>query len=487
MKLVDIGPTEDGRPEYMAVITSPENMKQLEHYRQIAADLAHGRLTEAQAHAAAREGKAIVWEDGGLHASETVGSQQIMEMVYEMVSKNDPETLRFLNDDILLAVQANPDGQEMVANWYMREKDPKQRELEGMPMLYNKYIGHDDNRDFFTSNMKETTNMNKVMFIDWFPQIVYNHHQPGFNQTGGVIFMPPFRDPFNYHFDPLIPVGIEEVAAAMHARLIANGMPGSGMRTYSNYSTWWNGGLRTIGYFHNVIGLLTEIIGSPTPVEIPLIPDRQLPHGDLPMPVPPQEWHYRRSIDYDVQNNRAVLDYASRNRETLLYNMYVMAHRAIEDGSKDSWTITPKRIAALKAAAEGEGESGGIRQGAGRAVPSSLYETVLHDPKFRDPRGYIIPSDQADFLTATKFVNALIKAGVGVMRATAPFAVAGKHYPAGSYVVKTDQAYRAHVLDMFEPQDHPNDFQYAGGPPVPPYDLTGWTLAKQMGLRYHRE
>jgi hypothetical protein len=487
MKLVDIGPTEDGRPEYMAVITSPANMKQLEHYRQIAADLAHGRLTEAQAHALAREGKAIVWEDGGLHASETVGSQQIMEMVYEMVSRNDPETLRFLNDDILLAVQANPDGQEMVAKWYMREQDPTKRELEGLPMLYNKYIGHDDNRDFFISNMQETTNMNKVMFVDWFPQIVYNHHQPGFNQTGGVIFMPPFRDPFNYHFDPLIPVGIEEVASAMHARLIANGMPGSGMRTYSNYSTWWNGGLRTIGYFHNVIGLLTEIIGSPTPVEIPLIPDRQLPHGDLPMPVPPQTWHYRRSIDYDVQNNRAVLDYASRNRETLLYNMYVMAHRAVEAGSHDAWTITPKRIAALRAAAEGETENAGIRQGAGRAVPSSLYETVLHDPKFRDPRGYIIPSDQPDFLTATKFVNALIKTGVDVLRATAAFDVAGKHYPAGSYVVKTDQAYRAHVLDMFEPQDHPNDFQYPGGPPIPPYDITGWTLAMQMGVHYDRE
>ena len=137
---------------------------------------------------------------------------------------------------------------------------------------------------------------------------------------------------------------------------------------------------------------------------------------------------------------------------------------------------------ALKAAAQGEGESEGLRRGAGQAVPSSLYETVLHDPKFRDPRGYVIPSDQPDFLTATKFVNALIKTGVDVLRATAAFDVGGKHYPAGSYVVKTDQAYRAHGLDLFEPQDHPNDFQYAGGPPVPPYDITGWTLAMQMGV-----
>ncbi len=479
MTLVDVGPTAEGRHQYMAVISSPENMKKLERHKEIARRLALAQgLTDEQAHALAREGRAVVWIDGGLHASETVGSQQIMEMVYQMVSRTDPETMRFLNDDILLAVQANPDGQEMVSAWYMRETDPSKRSLLDMPRLYNKYIGHDDNRDFFISNMPETSNMNQIMFLEWFPEIVYNHHQPGFNATGGVIFMPPFRDPFNYNFDPLIPVQIEEVASVMHARLLEAGMPGAGMRSYSNYSTWWNGGLRTIGYFHNVVGLLTEIIGGPTPVQIPLIPDRQLASGDLPMPVPPQTWHYRQSIDYDVSNNRAVLDYASRNRERMLYDMYVKGKRAIDQGNKDTWTITPKRIEALKEA--------GVRAGSRGPVPSALYESVLHDPKYRNPRGYIIPSDQADFGTATKFVNALLKTGVTVMRATAAFQVAGKSYPAGSYVLKTAQAYRAHVIDMFEPQDHPQDFRYPGGPPIAPYDITGWTLAMQMGVQYDR-
>ena len=123
MKLVDIGPTEEGRRQYMAIITSPENLKKLDHYQEISARLAHAEgLTEEQAHALAREGKAVVWIDGGLHASESVGSQQLMEMVYQMVSRTDPETMRFLNDVIVLYVQANPDGQELVANWYMREK-----------------------------------------------------------------------------------------------------------------------------------------------------------------------------------------------------------------------------------------------------------------------------------------------------------------------------------------------------------------------------
>ena len=502
-KLVDIGPTEEGRHQYMMIITSPANMKKLEHYREISARLAHAEgLTDDQAHALAREGKAVVWIDGGLHASETVGSQQLMEMVYQMASRTDPETMRLLDDVIAVYVQANPDGQEIVANWYMREKDPLKRSLNGMPRLYAKYIGHDDNRDFYMSAMKETTNMNRVLFDEWFPQIMYNHHQTG--PAGAVIFMPPFRDPFNYNFDPLVPLGIELVGTAMHSRLVAEGKGGSAMRTGANYSTWWNGGLRTVTYFHNMIGILTEIIGNPTPIEIALVPDKQLPQGDWPMPIAPttgtQKWHYRQSIEYEITNNRAILDLASRYRETFLYNIYQMGRNSIQKGSRDTWTITPKRITALEEAAAkmapagGRGGRGGGRGGRGgedlpagaRAVPSELYDTVLHDPKVRDPRGFIIPSDQADFATATEFVNALLKNGITVLRATSGFSVNAKSYPAGSYVVKTAQAFRPHVMDMFEPQDHPNDFAYPGGPPKPPYDITGWTLAYQMGVKFDR-
>ncbi len=520
MKLVDIGPTAEGRRQYMAIITSPANLKNLEHYRQISARLAHAEgLTEQQAHELAREGKAVVWIDGGLHASESVGSQQLMEHVYEMVSRTDPETMRLLNDTIQLCVQANPDGQELIANWYMRGsedpnaplRDPKQRSMNSLPRLYNKYIGHDDNRDFYMSNMPETTNMNRVMFLEWFPQIVYNHHQTG--PAGAVIFMPPFRDPFNYNFDPLVPLGVEMVGTAMHSRLVAEGKGGSAMRSGANYSTWWNGGLRTVTYFHNMIGILTEIIGNPTPMTIPLVAEKQLPQGDWPMPIRPQEWHYRQSIEYEMSNNRAILDLASRYRETFLFNIWRMGMNSIEKGSRDNWTITPKRIAALEAAAAqlpaaagGRGGRGG-RGGAAaaeatgspdlppgmtmgglgaRTLPGELYNTVLHDPKLRDPRGYIIPADQPDFATATEFVNALLKTGITVDRATAPFTVNGKSYPAGSYVVKTAQAFRPHIMDMFEPQDHPNDFRYPGGPPIPPYDITGWTLAMQMGVQYDR-
>ncbi len=493
MKLVDIGPTAEGRRQYMAIISSPENIAKLDHYKEISARLAHAEgLTDAQAHALAEEGRAVVWIDGGLHASETVGSQQIIETVYELTTKTDPETMRFLHDDIALCVLDNPDGMDLVANWYMREPVPEKRVFDGyaagVPRLWHKYIGHDNNRDFYLNAMPETTNISRVLFREWYPQIMYNHHQTG--PVGTVIFMPPFRDPNNYTYDPLIPMKIQAVGTAMHERLIEEDKPGSTMRSGANYSTWYNGGLRTVTYFHNMTGLLTEIIGSPNPMPLPLVPSKQLPSNDLPFPVAPQIWHYSQSIAYEQTNNRAVLDYASREREHLLYDTYEMGRNSIERGSKDSWTITPKRITALETAAaaskEKAGDSARPSYDNTPTVPSSLYDKVLHDPAKRDARGYILPSDQPDFATATKFVNALLKSGVTIEQATSDFTVEDKHYPTGSYVVMAAQAYRPQVLDMFEPQDHPNDFPYPGGPPTRPYDATGWTLAFQMGVKFDR-
>ena len=494
MRLVRIGTTAEGRPMWMAIITSPENHKKLAHYQSVSRRLALAEdLTDAQAHALAAEGKAVVWIDGGLHASEVLGAQQLIEMAYELVGRSDPETLRFLRDDIILLVPANPDGQELVSNWYMREADTLKRTTSRLPRLYEKYAGHDNNRDSYMASLPETQAIDSILFRAWYPQVMYNHHQTG--PIGTVIFAPPFRDPFNYNFDPLVPMELDLVGAAMHSRFVAEGKPGATMRSGSNYSTWWNGGLRTTVYFHNMIGLLTEAIGNPTPMEIPLVPEKLLPKGDLPMPIPPQRWHFAQSIAYELTANRAVLDVASRYRETLLYNIYRMGRNSIERGSTDTWTVTPKRVAALQAAipqdtARPAGGDAGV--GTGGRVPTTspaelaTYTRIMRNPADRDARGYIIPSDQPDFLTATKFVNALIKTGIEVERATSAFSVDGRTYPSGSLIVKTAQAFRPHVLDMFEPQDHPNDIPYPGGPPTPPYDNAGWTLAYQMGVQFDR-
>ncbi|MCH6548184.1 MAG: peptidase, partial [Gemmatimonadetes bacterium] len=483
MVLEEIGRTAEGRPQLMAIITSPENHANLGRYQEISRRLALAEgVSEEEARGLAREGKAVVWIDGGLHATEVLGAHQLMEWVYQMVSRTDEETMRFLDDVVLLAVHANPDGMELVSNWYMRNPVLEERSTSGIPRLYQKYVGHDNNRDFYMSAQPETENMNRIAYREWFPQIIYNHHQTG--PAGTVMFAPPFRDPFNYNFDPLVPLGIAMVGAAMHSRFVAEGKPGTTMRSGASYSTWWNGGLRTTPYFHNMIGLLTETIGNPTPVEIPLIIRQQLPRNDLPYPIEPQEWHFRQSIEYSITANRAVMDYASRNRETLLYNIYRMGRNSIQRGSRDHWTVQPKMLDAVEAAAQSDPdvESENVR---GSRLPKR-YAAMLRDPALRDARGYIITSEQADFPTATKFMNVLIKNGVAVHRATRPFEVGGKRYPAESYVVKAAQAFRPFVRDMFEPQDHPNDFAYPGGPPIAPYDNTGWTLAYQMNVEFDR-
>ncbi|HEX7118165.1 MAG TPA: M14 family metallopeptidase [Longimicrobiales bacterium] len=490
MTVQSIGKTAEGRDQLMAIITSPENHANLARYQQIARRLARAEgVDEAEARRLAAEGKAVVWIDGGLHATEVLGAQQLMETVFQLVSRDDPETLRILDDVIILAVHANPDGMELVSDWYMRNPVPEERSTRGIPRLYQKYIGHDNNRDFYMSTQPETENMNRIMFREWYPQIVYNHHQTG--PTGTVLFAPPFRDPFNYNIDPLVITSLDQVGGAMHGRFVQEGKGGATMRRGANYSTWWNGGLRTVTYFHNMIGLLTETIGNPTPIEIPFVANRQLPSGDLPLPVQPQKWHFRQSIEYSVTANYAVLDYASRFRETLLFNIWRMGMNSIERGSRDHWTVWPKRIEEVRQALADETKASldadGMAVGGLMANPpddeeSRLAMSLLYRPEWRDPRGYIIPADQPDFPTATKFVEALLETGVVVHRATADFTVNGKTYPAGSFVVKTAQAFRPHVMDMFEPQDHPNDFRYPGGPPIPPYDATGWTLPYQMGI-----
>jgi hypothetical protein len=236
--------------------------------------------------------------------------------------------------------------------------------------------------------------------------------------------------------------------------------------------------------------LLTEMVGSPTPMRIPLVMQRQLPSSDLAYPIAPQEWHFRQSVDYSISLNRAILDYASRMRENLLYNIYAMGRRSIERGSTDTWTPNPKRYAEVAAKMTSAVQAGGavstqLTDEERRKAESAAW-AELRKPDLRDPRAYIIPANQRDFPTATKFINALRETGITIHRATRDFTVSGKTYPTGSFVVWTAQSFRPHVIDMFEPQVHPDVFPYPGAPPTPPYDNAGWTLALQMGVEFDR-
>ena len=478
MKLQSIGTTEEGRTQYMVIVSDPANLAKLAKYKSISQQMARAEgLTDTDAKQLANEGKAVVWIDGGLHANEVLGIHQWIETLYQILSRNDEETKRILKSTIILFVHANPDGQELQSDWYMRHTDTLKRNTANLPRLYQKYIGHDNNRDFYMTNMSESRNMSLQQYVEWMPQILYNHHQTG--PAGTVVAGPPYRDPFNYVYDPLLITGIDQLGAVMSTRLNAENKPGYTMKSGSVYSTWWNGGLRTTAYYHNIVGLLTEMIGNPTPMKIPFVPSRLIPNSGTPFPITPQKWYFKNSIDYSVSLNYAVLNYASRHKDELLMNIYTMGKNSINAGSKDYWTLSPNKVEMVNELMKAD-----QKDQRADTIALQYYEKVYKNPKLRDARGYIIPISQTT--TATNFVNILIKSGIRVEKATAHFKVGEKEYEAGSYVVKTNQAFRPHVIDMFEPQDHPNDFQYPGGPPVRPYDAAGWTPAYTMGLEFDR-
>lgn len=456
MRILDIGPTSYGQRMHMMVISSPANLASLERLRAISVALSRGRIDGKEARELAAEGRAFVWIDAGLHATEAIAGQNILELVWQMNSRTDEEVTRILDEVVLLACPVNPDGLELVANAYRATRSMT------IPVLYQRYIGHDNNRDFYVCNQLEAQNVNRVFYREWCPQIVYNHHQTAPANT--IIFTPPFRDPHNYLVDPMVVRGIEIVSAHMNQRFAAEGKPGVISRSGAPYSGWWNGGLRSTNYFHNIIGILTESFGrpEPTPIRQPL--ERRLPYGDYPDPVPAQTWHARQTIEYLQTANFAILDYAARHRRELLRDMYTMASRAIERGRRDHWTPTPYLVEAARR----------------RDDPDSVFA----DPYLRDPRVYVLRSDQPDQGAVQRFVRALQRCGVEVHQAKEPFPRNGVTMPAGSYVVRCDQAYRAHVLDMFEPQWHPDDVK--DGKPVAPYDAAGWTLALQMGVQVER-
>ncbi len=460
VKLVDIGTTSYGRRLTMAVITSPENHARLDELRTISTTLCGARVEEAEAMDLVEQGRAVVWIDAGLHSNESIAGQNVIELVWQMASRNDAEVRRILDEVVLLACPVNPDGMELVANAYAATGSID------IPILYQRFIGHDNNRDFYACNMEETRAVSRVFFTDWCPQIVYNHHQSA--PQGTILFTPPFRDPFNYSADPAVMRGIDWIAASMNRRFASERKPGVISRSGAPYSGWWNGGLRSTCYFHNIIGILTEAFGHPDPTRIVQSVDRRLSSGDYPDPVATQVWHARQTVEYLQTANFAILDHAARYRRELLRDIWRMGRNSIERGSRDHWTPTPALVALSKQKTEAK-EDG---------------DAVFFDPMLRDPRAWVLPLDQRDGAAVYRMAQALQRSGVDVHVADAPVVVEGRTAPKGSLVVFAAQAFRPHVRDLFEPQHHPDDFR--DGKPVPPYDSAGWTLSMQMGVEVLR-
>jgi hypothetical protein len=443
LELVEIGKTAEGRTQLMAVISSEQNLKNLARYKEIAAKLALARgLSDGEARALARQGKAVVWIDFGLHSTEVAHGQTAPLMAHRAVTE-ESEEMRFIRENVifLLIPNMNPDGTTLVANWYMKHVGTP-FERSSPPELYQKYVGHDNNRDWFMFNMPETQNSGRQIYHEWFPQIIYNQHQEA--PFPARIFVPPFEDPMNPNIPPLVMRGVNLVGLAMTRRLDQEGKVGAISRL--SFDTWWNGGVRTAPYFHNMVGILTETghaSASPATYDPQKFP-KTFANGEptlepttfYPSPYRGGEWRLRNSCDYMLTASMAVLDIGAKRREEWLYDIYQMGRDAIQAGANET---------------------------------------------------YIVPADdQWDPGTALKMINVLRWGGLEVERASAPFTAAGKTYPAGSFILRGAQPFRAHLVDMLNPQVYPDRRLYPGGPPERPYDITGWTLSSQMGVKVTR-
>mgnify|MGYP003643307467 FL=1 len=441
VQMIDIGKSVMGRPMKLLFISSEENMKSLEKWRTISEKLSRARISPQEAKKLSYEGKAIVWFDGGMHATERAHAQMTSELMWRIASEESVEMKKIRDNIITLVVPViNPDGVDIVVDWYKKNLGTPY-ETTGPPILYQKYVGHDNNRDWFMNNMPETKAVTTVLYNQWYPQIVHNHHQT--SPSWARIFLPPFRSPVNPNIHPGITTGVNLVGTAMANRFAMKKMPG--VISGTSFSMFWNGGMRTTPYYHNQIGILTEVAhATPTPryydpKKKPKNVGRKPSNGTeifYPYPWEGGESHFRDAVDYMLTASMGILDLAADKKDEFLYNIYDMGKDAIENNEQAF--------------------------------------------------AYIIPKKQWNPSEAINLTNILMQGGLEAHKATSSFSIGDKTYQAGSVIFFGAQAFRPYLIDLMEKQDYPDQFLYPGGPPQPPYDLAGWTLPMQMGVTVDR-
>ena len=422
-----LGRTTEGRPFLILVITAPQNQERLADIKRAQALLADPRrLSDAQLAEIRARQPAVILISNNIHSTEIASSQMGMTLAYRLATDS---TLRPLLDSVvvLMIPSMNPDGLDSVVSWYRRYKGTR---YEGgpLPWLYHKYIGHDNNRDWFMLTQIETRLVTRLLYKEWFPEIVYDVHQMGAN--GVRLFVPPFQDPVNPNLDPAIIAGINLVGAQMAADLYDAGL--TGVAHQQTYDLWWHGGFRSTPTRHNMIGILTEAASARLASPITLAPDsvRQPGRGvNQPAPWGGGTWHLGDIVRYELIAAEALVRLAARDRVNVIDRFVGLGRRAVDAGMAGN------------------------------------------------PFAYVLPVEQRDPESWAALANVLLAGGVEVWRAAEPFTADGKRYSAGSLVVPMAQPYRAHAKDLLEPQ------KYTPVNDRPPYDVAGWTLPYTMDVR----
>ncbi len=442
IRLVETGKTSQGRTMYFALISNPKNLDQIERYRQIAQRLAHpSGLTDAAARELAREGKPIVHIDGGLHSTEVAGAQHTPLLAYDLVSRAqaDEPAAKAIVDNVILMLwpTINPDGQQMVSEWYMSNVGTPY-ELSGLPQLYQEYVGHDNNRDAYMLNMIESRVIEQA-WRDWEPNIVYVHHQSSPFPTR--IWLPPFSEPIGSDAPFLMSREVNMIGMAIAKGLEERGQVGA-THMGTAFDAWYPGYIDYAPNFKNVPAFWTETAlfqyATPREYTIADFPEsfRDLrPQSLYPSPWRPGWWRLGDAVAYMHTASLAVLEYASKYKESLLFNRYMAGRDQIARGRSEA------------------------------------------------PFAYFIPQEQRDPVAAVELLRRLAFGGVRVSQLTATAMVGGETLPAGTWVVPTDQEFAAMARQVLNVQHYPDMRQYPGGPPQRPYDAAGWTLPLQMGVR----
>lgn len=451
IKLFEMGKTAMGKPMIYAVITSAENMGKLERFKEISRRLARAKgLTDEEARRLAAEGRAIVYIDGGLHATEVAPAQDTFKLAYHLLTSDDSNTSLIRENVIFLLVFANPDGMDMVAEWYHQNVGTPY-EISPMPWLYNKYVGHDNNRDSYMLNMAETQNLTRLSNHEWYPVIIYNPHQKG--PFPARIFIPPNAEPVNPNYHPLVMRGKNLVGSAMGFAFDQEGKDGAISRI--SYDLWYPGYVDQVGDFFNTISILTETqlyhYATPHFYTLNDFPEEFrdfTPSVFYPSPWKGGWWRLRDAVEYCFTAAKAVLHTAAKYREEFLYNKYKMGRDNIARFEKEP------------------------------------------------PYAWIIPQAQWDAPTAALLLNKMILLGIDIYKADKGFVSDGISYPAGTWVIPMNQSFANFIKAIFEEQSFPDLSKYPAlwqgvvrpqrfpGAYLPPYDMVGWTLPYQMGVEF---
>jgi len=440
IKLVNVGKTSTGHEWTLAIISSPENLAKLERYREIAQRLAHpAGLTDEQARALAHEGRAFVDISGGLHASEIAGSQHTIQLAYDLLSKPDePRNKAILENTVLfLWPSINPDGQNIVVNWY-RKNVGTPFEVAPLHELYQKYIGHDNNRDGYMLNVVESRVIART-WREWEPNIIYVQHQTAPFPTR--IWLPPFAEPIANRVNPLMSREVNTIGMTIAQQLETEGKVGA-THMGTGFDAWYPGYIDYMPMLQNIASFWTEtaLYQYATP-HLYTLNDFPKEYRDLrpqslyPSPWPGGWWRLRDAVDYMITGSMATLDYAVKYREELLWNRYQAGRN----------TIAKYRVG--------------------------------------PPYAYVIPQAQRDPGTAVELLKRLAFNGVRISALERDATYDGVSYPPGTWVIPMNQEFAELVRQLFEPQEYPDLRDGPDGPPEQPYDAAGWTLPYQMDVR----